>query len=960
MALLSKDQLLAPSTALAYSTSRGCILVARGCALQMYSLDGSLLHSEYVFDFHSIHGIVLVHDDDSSALFFGHKAIVLYDIVNFQKRWFLDNLDDLVLDCCLIPQNGYTLNQKGAYLAIGYAHNFIDIYTIQELLHEVPQRLLRVHHPAVSALFSMTLLCSRDSVHVLSGTAFGEIIAWRVDISSLIISSLTSSVQPELLLQQKVHAGVVLRIKFAEDRQRFATVSDDRTVRVWSFVDDAVVPLMEGWGHTCRVWDVCFTGNAPQEEDKVVSSSEEGDLRVWEISSGRCIIVLRGHGKSCWRVVSIPNTRLIVSSGNDSCIKVWDTELARSVADDNPSTRQYYNIPQAESRGDDTGCRRVNGVSTIKVSPDGAFIILVMLEGVIWRVDELKSNGDCVQWEKLVECSCPVVNADVLFCSDSFQVCCAHPGGKATLYNSQTGVLNTFRAFQLQVINVWFVNSELILASSIKGSCNLFLVNGKPGALDFELLNSLTTERNAIASCCLRLQGHDALVIGDCKGSLTIFNAACNASQHPLQVFHRAHGAEVVTLLAKCRHGFCSLGQDGFINIYAYNGDCSAPFNCKHVCRVSSLPIKSPDYIAFSSFIEEQLSEAQQRLSLIVGGFVGSHYVIRDILQGYELADVEAGGWKRPHDVVCVPSKMAGSQRFMFACPVPIDNDHRLCVISSIRENSNATLPYRYQIGTQLSSLESNCAAVIPADVRVELKSHYVVVGGVDGCVHLYCSESTRELQLVQREEMPHGVIVRTVAACADSGQQGRGIVVAGGGRLFYSIWHYDYSNVFTMPFNHLLTLGCSGCTVRNASQDHRILSLAAISNATGEFTIISGDSRGFLQVLCFFSKDDSVQVLHHVEASTYPILCCALLSLPAKFEDDIAGSEGNALVAVGDSNGIVSLWKLNAPRYLLLPRHFSLIPHFYVDHVDHYFIGNFYGGCINTRLMKWALTLYV
>jgi WD40 repeat protein len=49
-------------------------------------------------------------------------------------------------------------------------------------------------------------------------------------------------------------------------------------------------------------------------------------VRLWEVSSGKCLKVLQGHTNGIRLVAFSPDGSLVVSSSQDQIVKVWDVE----------------------------------------------------------------------------------------------------------------------------------------------------------------------------------------------------------------------------------------------------------------------------------------------------------------------------------------------------------------------------------------------------------------------------------------------------------------------------------------------------------------------------------------------------------------------------------------------------------------------------------------------------------
>ena len=67
--------------------------------------------------------------------------------------------------------------------------------------------------------------------------------------------------------------GVIFRVRFHESKKQLLSVSDDRSIRLWSIDDETCLRIM--YGHTARVWDAQYLlGN-------IVSIGEDAVCLLW-------------------------------------------------------------------------------------------------------------------------------------------------------------------------------------------------------------------------------------------------------------------------------------------------------------------------------------------------------------------------------------------------------------------------------------------------------------------------------------------------------------------------------------------------------------------------------------------------------------------------------------------------------------------------------------------------------
>ena len=73
-------------------------------------------------------------------------------------------------------------------------------------------------------------------------------------------------------------------------------------------------------GHKQRVTAVAAT----PDSSYLISSSADGTIRLWNIETGKCVLVLKGHEGEVLAIAMTPDGRFIFSGGDDKTVKLWD------------------------------------------------------------------------------------------------------------------------------------------------------------------------------------------------------------------------------------------------------------------------------------------------------------------------------------------------------------------------------------------------------------------------------------------------------------------------------------------------------------------------------------------------------------------------------------------------------------------------------------------------------------
>lgn len=135
---------------------------------------------------------------------------------------------------------------------------------------------------------------------------------------------------------------MIFGICWNESGDHLLSTSDDRTVRLWSYIwkvpentpDNIgyeISSSIQFEGHQARVWRSkwlpdyknlnAVASDVPPRY--FASCSEDTTCRIWDLSTGNCVGVYNGHsGKNLWGFAVHPTHPYIISSGADCAIKV--------------------------------------------------------------------------------------------------------------------------------------------------------------------------------------------------------------------------------------------------------------------------------------------------------------------------------------------------------------------------------------------------------------------------------------------------------------------------------------------------------------------------------------------------------------------------------------------------------------------------------------------------------------
>lgn len=146
--------------------------------------------------------------------------------------------------------------------------------------------------------------------------------------------------------------------------------SDDGTLRLWELSTSQCLRIFKG--HTDHVTSVSFS----PDEHLALSGSDRKDatLRLWELSTGQCVRTFEGHTKKVESVSTSPDGRWVLSGSNDRTLRLWKMATGQCIRTFKGHTK-------------DVGC--------VSFSPDGRWALSGSADSTL-RLWEL-ATGKCVR-----------------------------------------------------------------------------------------------------------------------------------------------------------------------------------------------------------------------------------------------------------------------------------------------------------------------------------------------------------------------------------------------------------------------------------------------------------------------------------------------------------------------------------------------------------------------------------
>ncbi|KAF9228810.1 WD40 repeat-like protein [Gyrodon lividus] len=114
------------------------------------------------------------------------------------------------------------------------------------------------------------------------------------------------------------HREAIRGLSFSPNDGRFATASDDATIRIWAFEESREERVLTGHG-----WDVKCVEWHPNK-GLLVSGSKDNLIKFWDPRTGTVLSTLHQHKNTIQALAWSPNGNLVASASRDQTARVFD------------------------------------------------------------------------------------------------------------------------------------------------------------------------------------------------------------------------------------------------------------------------------------------------------------------------------------------------------------------------------------------------------------------------------------------------------------------------------------------------------------------------------------------------------------------------------------------------------------------------------------------------------------
>jgi len=147
--------------------------------------------------------------------------------------------------------------------------------------------------------------------------------SWDINISS-------ESTKPYVIIPVDMilrgFENYVHSVSFSPDGKQILSSFEDGIVRLWDISSGQIIKTFSG--HTSWVYSVCFNPDGKQ----ILSGSGDSTINIWDVVSGQEIRTFSGHTGEVTYIEYIFDGKYIISASNDGTTRLWDVATGKEIA----------------------------------------------------------------------------------------------------------------------------------------------------------------------------------------------------------------------------------------------------------------------------------------------------------------------------------------------------------------------------------------------------------------------------------------------------------------------------------------------------------------------------------------------------------------------------------------------------------------------------------------------------
>jgi WD40 repeat protein len=123
----------------------------------------------------------------------------------------------------------------------------------------------------------------------------------------------------------KLHSGLVRSVAFGADGRKFASGSDDKTVKLWDAQSNKEIITLKG--HSDNVRSVAFSPDGKT----LASGSDDKTVKLWDVQANKEMVTLTGHNDRVTSVAFSADGKVLASGSEDRTVKLWDVQANKEI-----------------------------------------------------------------------------------------------------------------------------------------------------------------------------------------------------------------------------------------------------------------------------------------------------------------------------------------------------------------------------------------------------------------------------------------------------------------------------------------------------------------------------------------------------------------------------------------------------------------------------------------------------
>eukprot|EP00612_Vaucheria_litorea_P000775 CAMPEP_0171457844 /NCGR_PEP_ID=MMETSP0945-20130129/3755_1 /TAXON_ID=109269 /ORGANISM="Vaucheria litorea, Strain CCMP2940" /LENGTH=1008 /DNA_ID=CAMNT_0011983523 /DNA_START=82 /DNA_END=3108 /DNA_ORIENTATION=+ len=180
------------------------------------------------------------------------------------------------------------------------------------------------------------------------------------------------------------HVHYVMMVKVnPKDSNSFASASLDRTIKVWGLSSNTPHFTLEGHDRGVNCLDYYPGGDRPY----LLSGADDKSVKIWDYQTKSCVQTLMGHHNNVSAVIFHPCLPIIVSSSEDGTVRMWHSTTYRAETTLNYSMERSWTLA-ASANSNKVAVGYDEGTVVLKLGNENPVASLDPHTGkVVWTVN---------------------------------------------------------------------------------------------------------------------------------------------------------------------------------------------------------------------------------------------------------------------------------------------------------------------------------------------------------------------------------------------------------------------------------------------------------------------------------------------------------------------------------------------------------------------------------------------